>query len=411
MVRKIAKPRVSTIKKAIATAPAKDIQRSKQAHAVANTLAHVRAKKRQRIDSPEDRNTDPGATHNSQEVDETLNDDNEEDEDEDDGDEDEDNGDDGDDGDDNDNGEDELTKARREVAEMRKYSKAIMAEMAAMRSLFAGQTTLGLNSKGASRQPSKDLIPAPAKRSQLCVDEVMLHMGIAGDHGRWLEARSQSRDIVSKAGFDWGLPWGKQDPGIISDASQALRQSIPEFERFAHNWGAEHLVQETFSHRRNRLLAAAKGAEHKDSPDDAAPPAAPKLDKRKRAYKAAHPEIYGDKDKYKPKSKRKPSGPSTETADNPPPSPPSPTHSHSPTHSSSGTRTPSPASTLKPSSQPASNSRPSRSNKSTGSTNPASGPSTERMTTCGTTNATAAPLAPSKPSAKRKSAVKAASKK
>ncbi|QRW03345.1 hypothetical protein RhiLY_02344 [Ceratobasidium sp. AG-Ba] len=171
----------------------------------------------------------------------------------------------------------DLASANRQIAQMRKHTKVLIEQITDMRDVMEKLPGLsrvgGELTKPATPSIRQDLIPKPAQRSTMCVDDLMVYMGIQDKHERWLETRTVARDIASKAGFDLSLSWGQQDTGRKTEAALALFQNLSD----------------TFNHRRNRILSLAakdkkKGKEKEDKAGSSVTGTA-KVDKRKRAFK------------------------------------------------------------------------------------------------------------------------------
>ncbi|KAG9096124.1 hypothetical protein FRC06_009006 [Ceratobasidium sp. 370] len=150
---------------------------------------------------------------------------------------------------------------------------ALMAEVTHLRALVhqrhqldaaGANDTPGASGSGAAAHDATpgppEIHPIPDKKATVTIERLRQLMGLLGEEGglRWLEIRADIRDFVTRFGLNLGLPWKQQDKTTLASLYAMVRKRTPELNKFANNWGAEYLVQETFNHRRSHWLALQK---------------------------------------------------------------------------------------------------------------------------------------------------------
>ncbi|KAG8734046.1 hypothetical protein FRC12_018668 [Ceratobasidium sp. 428] len=101
-------------------------------------------------------------------------------------------------------------------------------------------------------------IAMPAEKGSIGSGMIRNLMGLDGPSGRqrWLNIRREVRDVSTRAKLDKSQFFTHQDTTRLAVSYDLLRRRNPEFDRFAHNWAAEYLIQEYFGHSRQHWLTS-----------------------------------------------------------------------------------------------------------------------------------------------------------
>ncbi|KAG8791631.1 hypothetical protein FRC12_008603 [Ceratobasidium sp. 428] len=164
---------------------------------------------------------------------------------------------------------------KRKRSQRDKSMEQLMDEIAGLRAQFNRQEQRDVNSTaGASGSGThhaavpagapafddnttpapKDAVPVPKLKSNILVEMLWDFMGLENNSSRWSQIWATTHNLKSRAGLDVSRVWLKQEKATVAKLFNLLRQRCPELKRFAHNWAAEFLVQETFDHRRSHWL-------------------------------------------------------------------------------------------------------------------------------------------------------------
>ncbi|KAF8601081.1 hypothetical protein BDV93DRAFT_558765 [Ceratobasidium sp. AG-I] len=131
--------------------------------------------------------------------------------------------------------------------------------------------------------PPPAVVPLPEKKAMITVTMIREYIGLPEDpkdstqkdnDRRWYDIRAIIRDLMIKGETNTAYPWKQQDKTKLGTLYGLVRDSVPELQTFANNWGAEFLVQETFNHQRGhrRKSQRAQDAEPADLSPATPPP-------------------------------------------------------------------------------------------------------------------------------------------
>ncbi|KAG8727921.1 hypothetical protein FRC10_005465 [Ceratobasidium sp. 414] len=203
--------------------------------------------------------------------------------------------------------EDEQVENARLHADNERFAadnERLMAEMAEIRTMLHRQQQQETGATGGASGSGSDCTnsaangapaakpkkaPVPDKKTEVTIRQLRTLLGLEENEIRWLEIHSIIRDLISRVGLDFSLPWKLQDKTQLGTLYSLVRNRVPEHNNFANNWGAEYLVQETFNHRRSHRLSLVKRRDRPAVPAErrraanTGAPAAPREDSPPRA--------------------------------------------------------------------------------------------------------------------------------